>query len=184
MLFRSNDAFGHTAGDELLQKVAGILSKSGRPDDIVARIGGDEFVILLPRTTASQTEDFIHQLKSEVTHSKVHTLSISVSFGYAVKDNPEEDMGDVFNRAEDDMYRHKLSESPSARTRTIELLLHSLFKKSNRELQHSRRVGDICRSIALEVGLSTEEAKDIRTAGLLHDIGKIAVESEILNKPA
>ena len=180
----TNDAFGHTAGDELLRKIAGMLAEAGRPGDIVARIGGDEFVMLLPRTSALQAEAFIHNLQATVNHASVHKLKISVSFGYAVKENPEEDMGDVFNRAEDDMYRHKLSESPSARTRTIELLLHSLFKKSNREMQHSRRVGDLCRSIALEAGLSADDAKDIRTAGLLHDIGKIAVESEILNKPA
>jgi diguanylate cyclase (GGDEF)-like protein/PAS domain S-box-containing protein/putative nucleotidyltransferase with HDIG domain len=180
----TNDAFGHTAGDELLRKIAGMLTQTARPGDIVARIGGDEFVMLLPRTSAPQVEEFIRKLQSTVNHATVYKLKISVSFGFAVKENPKEDMGDVFNRAEDDMYRHKLSESPSARTRTIELLLRSLFKKSNRELQHSRRVGDLCRSIALEVGLSANDARNIRTAGLLHDIGKIAVESEILNKPA
>jgi len=81
------------------------------------------------------------------------------------------------------MYRHKLYESASARSKTIDLIMNTLYEKSNREMLHSKRVSEICESIALMMNFDQDHISQIRTAGLIHDIGKMGIDEKILNKP-
>ncbi|MDK2809236.1 MAG: hypothetical protein PWP24_1974, partial [Clostridiales bacterium] len=68
-------------------------------------------------------------------------------------------------------------------SKTMEVILSTLHEKNPREEQHSRRVANICEFIAKEMGMPVREQKRIRTAGLLHDIGKIGIQEYLLNKP-
>ena len=178
-----NDSFGHTAGDLLLKKAAAIMEIGCRADDILARLGGDEFVIILPKTDAHGAEAVIQRIKDLLEHEKVGAISLSVSFGYEIKQYVSERMQDVFKRAEDHLYRHKLYESLSMRSQTISLVLNALFEKNAREMMHSKRVGEIAELIAIKMGLSEENIRNLKTAGLMHDIGKIGIDESILNKP-
>ena len=81
------------------------------------------------------------------------------------------------------MYRHKLTESLSMRSRTIDLIMNTLFEKNKREMSHSKRVSEICESIAKTLRLNADAVNDLKTAGLMHDIGKIGIDEHILNKP-
>jgi putative nucleotidyltransferase with HDIG domain len=80
------------------------------------------------------------------------------------------------------MYRHKLYESSSAKNKTIGLVINSLFAKSDRESQHSKRVSELSEAIAIKMGFPSAEVNRIRVAGLMHDIGKIGIPEHILNK--
>ncbi len=178
----TNDAFGHDAGDMLLQKIADILKRECRSDDIVARIGGDEFVLLLPQTDAKNAETIIARINAAIAKEKIDNLVLSISVGYAVKDDAAVSMNEIFMVAEDAMYRNKLSDSSSMRSKTIDLIMNSLFAKNEREMFHSERVGEICEAIAKEMGFAQVEVDQIRLAGLMHDIGKIGISEEVLNK--
>ncbi|MEI6601915.1 MAG: HD domain-containing phosphohydrolase [Clostridia bacterium] len=178
----TNDAFGHKSGDLLLEMVARVLKKECRPEDVVARIGGDEFIILLPKTTYDYASKIIRRVHEYCAGQKINNIPLSVSIGYAIKELPSDEMKEVFKRAEDEMYRNKLSESTSMRSSIMELILHTLFEKSHREMLHSERVSKICESIATRMGFIQEEINQIRTAGLMHDIGKIGIDEKILNK--
>ena len=81
------------------------------------------------------------------------------------------------------MYRHKLYEHTSAKNKTIEIIMNTLFEKSNRESMHSNRVSSICYAIASKMNFDKDEVNKIRMAGLVHDIGKIGVKEAVLNKP-
>ncbi|MEI6602227.1 MAG: HD domain-containing phosphohydrolase [Clostridia bacterium] len=178
----TNDAFGHKIGDQLLAKVADILKKECRDEDFVARVGGDEFVLLLPKTDADYAEKIIERINQAISKEKINNVTLSVSIGYAVRQKMTEDINEIFKRAEDDMYKHKLSESMSMRSNTIELIMRTLFEKSNREMLHSKRVSSLCVAIAEELALNKDEINQLRTAGLMHDIGKIGIDENILNK--
>lgn len=178
-----NDSFGHAKGDELLRKAAEEIKKGCRADDIVARLGGDEFVILLPRTDTSEAEDIIKRIKDYSLNKKVETIDISISFGYETKRNKEDNIQEILKKAEDHMYRHKLYESSSTRGKTIDLIMNTLFEKSNREMMHSKRVSEISETIAINMNLDKETINQVRTAGLMHDIGKMGIDEKILNKP-
>ncbi len=178
-----NDSFGHKAGDELLKKAAGVIRQGCRADDIAARLGGDEFVIILPGTTLSQAEGITDRFEALMSQEEVESVSLSVSFGYETKKFRDEDIHEVFSRAENHMYRHKISENSSIRSKTIQIVMNTLFEKSTREMLHSKRVSELCEAIAAEIGLDNDTIRQVKTAGLVHDIGKIGIDESILNKP-
>ena len=178
-----NDSFGHAIGDELLMKVAGVIKRGCRADDIVARLGGDEFVIVLPKTDAFEAEQIMKRIQSLLLKEKVEAIDISISFGYETKNNQEEKIQDIFKKAEDDMYRNKLFESPSMRGKTTNAIINTLYEKNKREEQHSHRVSLLCKSMGEALGFTEKQIQELKTVGLLHDIGKIAIDENILNKP-
>lgn len=177
-----NDSFGHAIGDELIKKVVEIIIKVCRINDDVCRIGGDEFVILLPKTDAYEGEKVIERIKALSLTEKLHSVEISISFGYETKRNPEEDIQDILKKAEDNMYKKKLIESPSMRIKTIKSIVNTLNQKSKREEQHNNTVSKLCQSIGIALGLPKNEIKELGISGLLHDIGKIAIDENIFNK--
>lgn len=178
-----NDSLGHTAGDKLLMKTAEVLTKGCRSGDIVARLGGDEFVVLLPNTTSAEAEQLITRIKNAAAKEEVGSINLSISFGYSTKNSLEENTEDIVKAAEDQMYRVKLYESPSMRGRTINTIISTLNEKNKREEQHSQRVSELCELMGNALQLTEADAKELTSAGLLHDIGKIAMDDSILNKP-
>jgi diguanylate cyclase (GGDEF)-like protein/PAS domain S-box-containing protein len=178
-----NDSFGHNKGDEIIRKAAEMLRKGFRESDIVARIGGDEFGILLPNTNAEAADQIIKRVKELVATVVVAPLDLSISFGFETKIKQEEDIELVEKSAEDHMYRHKLYETLSMRSQTIDAIMNTLVEKSKRELMHSKRVSSLCATFAATLGLSETEISKMRMAGLIHDIGKIGIDEKILNKP-
>ena len=178
-----NDSFGHVIGDELIKKVVEIMSKGCRNNDIISRIGGDEFVILLPKTDIYEAEKIVKRIKALSLKENLSSVEISISFGYETKKNEEEDIQDIFKKAEDNMYKKKLLESPSMRLKTINSIMATLNRKNKKEEQHNNRVSRLCQSIGTAMGLSKGEIKQLEISGLLHDIGKIAIDENILNKP-
>ena len=178
-----NDAFGHQVGDELLKKAADALQSACRPEDILARWGGDEFIILLPKTDLQHTQEIVEKAKSMSGRMNVNSISVDISFGWATKTLPEDDIQSEIKNAEDFMYKNKLIESKSMRSHTIKTIMNTLHEKNPREEEHSKRVGEICRKIGIALHLSDVDVSTLNLVGFLHDIGKIAIEEGILNKP-
>ena len=178
-----NDSFGHAMGDELLQKAAEVINNGCRADDIIARLGGDEFVIILPKTDAAEAENIIKRIRALASIEKVGSLNISISFGYGTKTSKDEGIQVIFKETEDQMYTNKLFESSSIRSKTIDLIMSTLYEKNEREMFHSERVSEICDAIASNMNLDKDAITQIKVAGLMHDIGKIGIDEKILNNP-
>lgn len=178
----TNDAFGHQAGDQILQKVSRILRKACRHEEIISRIGGDEFVILLPRVDQEEASAIIERINTALSNESVQNGILSISAGFAVKTNVDEDISLVYKKAEDEMYRHKLTVSSEIRKKTVDMIMNSLLDKDEAEMLHSKRVSGICESIAVALNLNEEAVSQIKTAGLMHDVGKIGISESILNK--
>lgn len=179
----TNDAFGHQMGDRLLQIVAETVKRVCREDDIVSRIGGDEFVLLLPKTNYKETELVVKRILSELEQVRLNEIIISVSIGWETKISSEQNIMDIFSKAEEHMYRKKLIESQSMRSKTIEVIIKTLNETNQREKIHSEKVSKISRKIGEALNLDHELLQEIEMAGLLHDIGKVAIDNTILNKP-
>jgi diguanylate cyclase len=177
-----NDSFGHLVGDEMLQKTASCLKEVCREDEIIARLGGDEFVVILPKCNESQAELVISRIKDSLKKESIYKLELSVSFGYRCKLKPENSIQNILKESEDYMYRNKLFESSSMRNKTVELISKTLFEKNGRELLHSKRVSRLCELFAVKMGFDEDHVAFLKTTGLMHDIGKIAIEEDILNK--
>lgn len=177
-----NDSFGHVMGDELIKKVAQLITRACRGDDIIARMGGDEFVIILPKTDALETEKILNRIAYLSLSERVGATGVSIAFGFETKVNEEEKIESIFKKAEDKMYKKKLFESPGMRGRTIKAIINNLYQKNKREEEHSYRVSELCKRMGKALGLTEYEVEELRTVGLLHDIGKIAIDENILNK--
>ena len=175
-----NDSFGHKMGDQLLICVAEILKKACRKDDIIARVGGDEFSIIFPKTDEADTDMIIQRINKLISQEKIGPLDFSIAFSSETK-NDDESIDSIIKIAEDRMYRKKLTDSSSLRNRTIRLIMNTLFEKNNRELKHSERVSSLCADIATAMGFEKDEINHIRSAGLMHDIGKIGIDEKVLN---
>ena len=178
----TNDAFGHQTGDALLKRVADVISSCCRTEDIVARLGGDEFVILLPMTSSNDIKLIVNRIHTSVSGETLGAIKISVSIGYDIKENSDQNLKDIFTKAEDKMYRNKLNESQIMRQQTIQTILETINKNNPLEKLHSENVSRNSVRIGKVYGLSQEKLKALETAGLMHDIGKIAVDSTLLNK--
>jgi diguanylate cyclase (GGDEF)-like protein/PAS domain S-box-containing protein len=177
-----NDSFGHSTGDRMLQKISMLLKKACRADDILSRVGGDEFVVLLPQTNAEETGQIIHRMQQLLSTEKINDLDLSVSFGYQSKVSPEEDIHEILKKAEEVMLTKKLNESPFMKNRSVNVILDSLYGNFEGEEKHSKRVANISRLVGIKLGLNAEELEDLEKAALLHDIGKIAIDKNILRK--
>ncbi|MDZ7672921.1 MAG: diguanylate cyclase [Halanaerobiales bacterium] len=106
-LKKINDNYGHNTGDKFLKAYADILKKNSRQEDIIARWGGDEFVILLPNTGEEKTKNLIDRIKSEIEKIEIANEKLSIAFGYAVKESNEQDIDEVFKIADQRMYKNK-----------------------------------------------------------------------------
>lgn len=178
-----NDSFGHATGDELLRKVAELIKKACREDDVIARLGGDEFVVILPNTDALEAENVINRIINLSHAEKIEAIDVSISFGAKTKTGMEESIHDLFKNAEDHMYRNKLAESMSIKSKTIDLIMLTLYKRSNRDMLHSKRVSELSEAIAIKMNFTQNDINQIRITGLMHDIGKIGIDQAVINKP-
>ncbi|OHD29703.1 MAG: hypothetical protein A2Y31_02325 [Spirochaetes bacterium GWC2_52_13] len=177
-----NDAFGREAGDGLLIRIAREIQSAVGPDGYCARIGGDEYAMVLPATDDATAWALTSTIQQRVATIGVRSVEVTVSFGVSVKHHTGEDLNEVVKQAENALNRSKLSESPSARSKAINTIINTLHEKNRREELHSRRVSVLGVRLAEALGLGNKEVSEMRTAGLLHDIGKIAIDESILNK--
>lgn len=177
-----NDSFGHTYGDELIIKVTQIMNKACRKQDVLCRLSGDEFIVILPNTNRSEAGRLVQSMQDYAAAEKVGLVDISVSYGFATKYDAEEILDEILKKAEDHMYSKKLFESPSMRGRAIQTIITTLNEKNKWEERHSRNVSDLCERLGKALNFGDQEVKELKTLGLIHDIGKIAIDDSILNK--
>ena len=183
-----NDSFGHHSGDLAIQQFATDIRKQIPKDAVLARIGGDEFAVLLTRNSEAEAKKLAGELQSsvqiQVKDNKGHAVDamLTATFGYSSQTFQGQDMDELVKEVETHINRRKFLENTSKRSNVIDAIMSTLFEKSEREQQHSIRVSSIATAIATEMGLDDATVAKTRVAGALHDIGKIGIDESILNK--
>jgi diguanylate cyclase len=178
-----NDGFGHPVGDQLLQSAALAIKNSCRNDEIIARIGGDEFAVLLPGVNEEEAKKVVGRMRKNAADSIIMGLPVSIAFGSATKSEAHQSILKTLQSAEDRMYQDKITENSTSRNQAIKVMLQSLFNRSPREEAHILNVSHICELFAMTMGFDSEQILELKLAAQLHDIGKIAIEQRILEKP-
>ncbi len=177
-----NDSFGHEEGDRLLNNFAKVLRRTDIDRRNYAKIGGDEFVILLPNTEYVEAEKIINDINLDCANEVINGIALSVSFGIATMTNMNQNPVELLKAAEDIMYQNKLYESTSRKRKTIDVIVSALQEKNPDERRHASRVSNYCEKLAMEIGCNMPARTKAKSAGLLHDIGKIGTPEILLDK--
>lgn len=182
-----NDAFGHAEGDKLIVQTSEIIRKNCGKSAIIARTGGDEFSILLPRTTNDEAYELINRIRTECEEYNRTTQNeasyISISLGYDTKNSPEEDTNHIVKIAEDYMYKRKLFEHKSSHSAILSSIKATMFEKSKETEEHAERLIELTKAVGIKLNLSHIELSELELLATLHDIGKVGIDNGILEKP-
>ncbi|MDZ7640904.1 MAG: diguanylate cyclase [Desulfurivibrio sp.] len=179
-----NDSLGHQAGDELISNTAHILKQSFRTSDIVARIGGDEFAVLLPETPYQKTREIAQRLRDYVEdhNNQDPRIPISLSVGFAVANSSPVDMQALFSEADDRMYREKIQTKKSSQSVAVRALTKALGARDFITEGHSQRLQELMTSLARAAAMDEDDINDLVLLAQFHDLGKISVPDRILFK--
>ena len=177
-----NDTFGHPEGDRLLKEAAEILKGACRSDDILARWGGDEFVVLLPKTSNTDSEEIVQRIKKECIKSIKQKIPLSLSLGMATKIETKQHIDKIIKDAENTMYKNKLIERESDASSIIFALEQTLYEKSNETMEHAFRIKGNAIKLGKSIKLASNQLDELSLLSSLHDIGEVAVHETILLK--
>lgn len=177
-----NDTIGHLYGDQLLISIANGLKDTVQNLGKVFRIGGDEFLILLDNCSYEDSLNLIHSIDERLETLSIREFNISVSCGSATKTIASQSIMDIFSQAEDIMYREKLKNSQNSIQKTLNQVLKVLFERSEFEKSHANNVLRYCTLMADALHYSNTEKELLIKAAFIHDIGKIGIDTKIIEK--
>jgi len=181
-----NDTFGHIAGDRRLIAAANIISHSFGKQGVAARIGGDEFAVLLPNGDLDSAQEGIDRIKEAVdSYNRQLTgikVPLSLSCGTAFWSGTPVAPWKLFEEADNNMYRQKLYRHQSTRSATVQVLLKALEARDFITEGHADRLKDFVSSLGRSLMLPEHKVTDLCLLAHFHDIGKVGIPDRILFK--
>ncbi|MDA3932104.1 MAG: diguanylate cyclase [Tenericutes bacterium] len=178
-----NDAYGHAKGDLALKQTADIIKMHSPENSTVARIGGDEFAVIIPKATTEILETFKKKVQSALSDVKIHNIPLSIAVGFDTCKHYDNNLEELIKNAENLMYRNKVIEGKNVRNNSINAIYETLINRNEREKIHSEKVAEISKNIGKAMNIKSDDLKELELASLYHDIGKISMPDAILNKP-
>jgi diguanylate cyclase (GGDEF)-like protein/putative nucleotidyltransferase with HDIG domain len=197
-----NDRFGHGQGDAVLQEFSALVSSAMRQSDASARIGGEEFAMILPATDQHQAYVIAERIRRQVREQlRPQGQVMSISFGIASAPAHGTTLDELVHHADRALYvakhlgrdRSVIFSAEVEIERAIEaaapeqlaavlVLAETMDLRDNGTATHSQTVGRYAEAVAKRLGLAAPHVERVRLAGLLHDIGKIGVPDNVLQK--
>lgn len=177
-----NDTLGHEEGDELLKLTTKVLKDVCKGNELIFRIGGDEFAIIIPKAKENECETLIKNIIDSCNNYKHDLIKISIALGYSVTYDLDKSIYDTLKEAEDMVYRKKLLEKNSFNSSVISSLQATLQEKSLETKAHTERVVENSIKIGERLSLPLSVMDELILVAKLHDIGKIGINESILLK--
>lgn len=174
----TNDVFGHEIGDELIKITSNVLKDVCREDEIIVRTGGDEFLILLPKTNIEECEKIVNRIYRTVNKVQDKKYLISLSIGYSSKDTIDKDISDVTNQADRFMYQHKLVESEIYKRQLLGDIMKRLYRLDPDLRRHLKSTTFLVNQFGKYLNLSLDEIKRLKLAAMYHTIGRIGIDEK------
>ncbi len=184
---RYNDSFGHGAGDALLVRLGRSLAASVAGAGEAYRLGGDEFCVLLDG--AHSHEDAVVREAQAALAEHGSGFEVTSSCGAVTVPADAASVSEALNLADERMYAEKAVRGGSSRARAQTVMMQQsvlmqLLNESEPSLsEHVCDVGTMAMAVGGSFGFNSESLDELRRAAELHDLGKLAIPDQILNKP-
>lgn len=183
-----NDGLGHIWGDRLLKKAADVLREVAGPEDIVARIGGDEFVLLLPRSDDARERELSERLSERLRRNGNGNggdddIPLFMAWGMARDDAARRNLEEVVKDADERMYARKETRRADTQRAILDVFFRKIRARERRRIDHMER----CRTVMGAFLLSRPDVdapfRDRMTRlASLHDIGIVGVDGTVVAK--
>jgi diguanylate cyclase (GGDEF)-like protein len=197
-----NDTRGHAAGDRVLQEVSAVMADTVRSADVVCRIGGEEFAMVLPETDSTGAHLVAERIRDQIAGLAIPGVGqTTVSLGIAAVPEHAVDRDEIMEAADRALYMAKrngknrtriagdvvsigttASGHRSGRNQIIELLVRVLRLRDPALADHAERTADAALALGARVALNASQLEHLRVAALLQDVGKIGIPDRILYK--
>lgn len=180
-----NDTLGHEKGDQLIIAAAKVLSRCFRGDDVVARIGGDEFAALLPGADQELAMRRIEQVREAIRqHNKNNPeMYLSLSMGCAVRTDHTANMNELYRQADNNMYRNKMQSSQQVRQIIVQQLIASQQDLNLTDQARHEYFQQLVNDMADRLNLGDEQRKTLNLLACYRDMGYAGVSQDLLLKP-
>jgi diguanylate cyclase (GGDEF)-like protein len=193
-----NDNFEHHFGDEILMIFADILKKNAQSGEVVARIGGDEFAIIMPEASEMAVREFCNAISRDCENFELFSESpklrravetqdttLSVSLGYAAQRGQFASIEDALREADRRMYEDKIRKKRFGRMEEVVHVLQIVMRERIPHVfEHSKRLQELITPIGAKLKLSESAMADLSISALFHDIGKLGIPDALLCKEA
>ncbi|MEG6586077.1 diguanylate cyclase domain-containing protein [Dendrosporobacter sp. 1207_IL3150] len=178
-----NDSFGHARGDELLKKAVELIRCCTPQAGVIARMGGDEFSMVLPYADEIILENMVKDLQTKISefNSSCNEFTVSLSIGYAIAENGQR-ISDALQEADSRMYKEKLHRSQSTRSAIVRTLVQALHVRDFITEGHADRMQNMIEQLARKMGIPEFKIHDLRLLAQFHDLGKVGIPDSILFK--
>jgi diguanylate cyclase (GGDEF)-like protein/PAS domain S-box-containing protein len=158
-----NDTLGHGKGDYYLKNCAALLKNNLRSGDLLARVGGDEFVLLMPKTdrkSAKKLAEIIH-LEVEGYNRTKPELPLGLSVGLAVRESNTQSMRSTLTEADTMMYKNKKIQSRDSRLELMKALYRAFCGRADCPAEELNHFKELCFKWSREVGLDENIISDL-----------------------
>ena len=178
-----NDTMGHDTGDEMLVRASKIIDDCVCSRDVVARVGGDEFVILLPGSNAIEAETVARRINAALAdyNEERPDLPLNISLGVSTTRNTTGGLAETMVEADARMYHEKLNQGQGGGI--IHTVMAVLAERDYVAEGHADRLDNLSRLVGVEMNLSSYQMSNLSLLSQVHDLGKAGTPGTILNKP-
>ena len=179
-----NHTLGHQSGDDLLINTGKLLRNNFRASDIIARLRGDEFAVIVPSTSKPEVRHLVQRLINSVQayNNSDPRIQISLSIGYAVGEQRPLNVKQLFHQAYDMIYKEKRQRESSTENSLVKSMIKALDSRDFIKQGHSHRLQELIQYTAKHLNLSDKMIHDLFLFARFHDFGKVGIPDHILFK--
>lgn len=181
-----NDTLGHPAGDQIIVSASALINSQFKPIGYVARIGGDEFGVIIENMSQDDIEEQLEILKTslDIYNADQNDFKLSLSSGYSYHSSGMVNTGLMFQESDNNMYQNKLLKTASTKNNLVKTLMKALEAKDYITEGHAERMDELAAKMGEALKLSQSQIDRIQLLTKFHDIGKVGIPDSILKKPS
>lgn len=174
-----NDAFGHDQGDVMIREAGRLMAETCRKEDFIARVGGDEFVIIMPSTDAQGAAKLCHRIEEVMDRYQQDpdrkAMVMSVALGFATKEEPGLQMDSLLKIAERMLYTKKGKEKAWAQEKIVSSAIDKVMERKRLNCNIHQNCLTLLESLADNFGIAGEQRDKLSLFYQVHDIGLLSV---------